>query len=222
MTARSLIMRPWQLHAIQAERLKRVLVPITLREFGPSDTPGYDWTLQDRRMRWHDVSTEVLLHEFCPYVPGSTLVVREGWAQLDWGPFTEHWWFHEGEPAEGRFTVYQADVLEERYMIGKKKWRGAGRMPLWAARYVITIGDVRPVRVREVGEDEAIATGVVPYVIGHGPVEHWEYWGEGGYRNGRGYRDGFEDQWTQDHGRKHPWDTAHAWSIEVTGVEVRV
>jgi hypothetical protein len=200
---KSWLARPWQIHAIQAERLKRVMVPIILREFGASNVLGvmlgHDWSFRDRYGGWHYVSTEQLVRDWCPYVPGSKLVVREGWAQADGNH--DEWSYHRGKPVQGWPVLYRAD--NPTHGADDEYWRSPATMPSKLARYTLTIGDVRPVRVCTVSESEWEACGV-----DRGTDVNTVLAGM--------------DQWATDHGRKHPWDTAHAWSIEVTGVEVRV
>jgi hypothetical protein len=230
---KSIILRPWQLQALQAGRLGRVMVPIALREFGPSDTPGYDWTFRGRRGQWNDVSTELLLAKFRPYVPGSKLAVREAWGLemghgLTGGQRQRMACLHF--PDRSRIPV-PADTVWDMGLIRPvhgpvgdvdSVWRSPATMPLWAARYHITIGDVRPVRVRELSEDEAVECGVRQLPLQDGERGCW--WtadvGAGQRMHSRRAAAAFAKTWQLDHGPKHPWDTAWAWSIEVAGLEV--
>ena len=50
--------------------IKQIVGIGDVTQFGPSDTPGYDWIMRDRRILWNDLTQSELLTR-CPYgVPG--------------------------------------------------------------------------------------------------------------------------------------------------------
>jgi len=114
---------------------------IALREFGPSDTPGYHWHFRDRRGLWNDISTERLL-ELCPHgAAGTRLWVRERWGKI------------HGTDAG---VIYRADGPHD----GIKEWKPSIFMPRWASRILLEITGVRVQRVQEISEEDARAEGV--------------------------------------------------------------
>ncbi len=50
---------------------------IKLRDFGISDTKGYDFHFRDKRMLWNDVSKDRLIEMKCPYQVGDIVGIRE-------------------------------------------------------------------------------------------------------------------------------------------------
>ncbi len=138
--------------------------------FGPSETPGYDWTFRRADMAWCDMSHERLL-QLLPYAEGDTLYVRESY--YHWG----HW-----EPVPGvktktgrmkwRFVgheVMRTFQEPESYRKGRHHkdpqtpaWhKRLGRfMPRAYARLQLTVTNVRIERLQDISDAEARAEGV--------------------------------------------------------------
>ena len=112
---------------------------------------------------------------------------------------------------------------DERVWIWKQTARStipSIHMPRWASRITLEITEVRVERLNDISEADAKSEGVQPYIFGHGPVSDSAYNAEGGYHNGRGYRDGFEILWDSINGKKHPWDSnPWVWVIAFKTVE---
>jgi len=120
-------------------------------EFGPSDTPGYDWHFRDKAMRWHDIGSERLMAS-CPYgVPSDRLWVREtfakiigqsaGWIETDY-----------------RATYTHGDRLGDSLGF-RKKWTPAIHMPRDASRIDLEVTGVRVERLQDISEADARAEG---------------------------------------------------------------
>ena len=122
---------------------------VALREFGPSDTLGYQWHFRDRRGLWNDISTERLL-ELCPYgVPGDRLWVRETWHHEDASCFDPKC----GQPTHIFYRVTEPYPESIR-------WRPSIFMPRWASRITLEITDIRVQRVQEISPDDIVAEGI--------------------------------------------------------------
>ena len=79
MKERGILFSAPMVRANRAGRKTQTRRLVSLREFGPSTTSGYDWTFRDKRALWNDISPARLM-EMCPYgVPGDRLWVRETW-----------------------------------------------------------------------------------------------------------------------------------------------
>jgi len=155
-----------------------------ITEFGPSDTPGYDWHFRDRAMRWHDISHARLL-ECCPYgQTGDRLWVREnGWerpylSQRDLREGADTWppYEYDAEPlmcwAEGELKGY-----------GWKR-RPSIHMPRWASRIDLEITGVRVERLQDISEADAIAEGIQrPEDMSRESIEAMDVWAEGAERS---------------------------------------
>lgn len=82
MDDRPISMREWEVQALldgrktQARRTLSIRGRKGITEFGPSDTPGYDWHFRDAHMRWHDLRHHELL-ERLPWIVVDRLWVQE-------------------------------------------------------------------------------------------------------------------------------------------------
>jgi hypothetical protein len=97
----------------------------------------------------------------CPYgVPGDRLWVREAWRAPG---------FLDDEPPRDiaeRYTrdvvFYEADGIAENARHGAGRYRHARFMPLAFSRITLDLTAVRVQRLRDIGEEDAIAEGVTP------------------------------------------------------------
>ena len=82
MTDRPIIFTAESVRAVLAGTKTQTRRLIEMREFGPSDTYGYDWTFRDRRSSWNDYSTKQLIEsKWCRFSVGTRLWVKEArWA----------------------------------------------------------------------------------------------------------------------------------------------
>jgi len=170
-------------------------------EFGPSDTPGYDWIMRDRRMLWNDLRAADLLAR-CPYgVPGARLWVRETWYSSPDGTellgFKADGDFPHGQPYRVRPSIF---------------------MPREASRLTLEVVSVRPERVQDISEEDAIAEGMEKYdgVCGTNP--------DGSYRTGYTTHgigsfptalEAYRVAWDIINGKRAPWEENQwVWRIE--------
>jgi hypothetical protein len=132
--------------------------PIT--EFKPSDTPGYDWTFRDKRMRWNDITEERLM-QCCPWQVGDHIVVRETWTpgyqDGCWGTIFR---------ADGAFVLGKRQHAKGPYFHAKElgphiSWRPSIHLPNWASRLVREIGHIGHEPVQEISGDDCVAEGIV-------------------------------------------------------------
>lgn len=121
-------------------------------EFGPSDTPGYDWHFRRADACWCDFQASDLP---LPYALGDRLYVREGWRtakvsdelaarQLVGGGYSRVW--------------YEADDRDNCDAHGRL--RPSIHMPRWASRLTLTVTDVRVQRLQDISDADALAEGV--------------------------------------------------------------
>ncbi len=124
-------------------------VPINLREFGPSDTKGYEWQFRDRRWRLNDVREDLLIEKFCRFGPiGSRLWVKERFGIPSGGNigpihYSERWNREKPDPA--------------------RTWFAAGRMPRKHSRILLDIQNIRVERIQETGFSDACAEWGIAY-----------------------------------------------------------
>ncbi len=95
------------------------------------------------------------------YLPGETVYIQETWAQFGL----------KNQSLRGKVNVieYAADMGIERFPIGGNytprkedfKWRSSRFMPEWASRSHALIISVRPERVQEITDDDALMEGFV-------------------------------------------------------------
>lgn len=165
---------------------RRVLTKLrrfgTVREFGPSDTVGYDWHFRDKDARWHDLRHPELLARL-PYAVGDRLWVREKWSADSryaglpvrdvGGPI---WYWADGEPP--------CDVTLPFPSIF---------MPRWASRLTLEVTDVLVQRLQEISEADARAEGAGDYLHPESP---------------HGWREAFAGLWDSlNADRGYGWDT---------------
>lgn len=120
-------------------------------EFGPSDTPGYDWHCRDKDKRWHDLRDPEMRARL-PYAVGDLLYVRECWRT-----FRELDGTKPRDMAAGTGVFYQADA---NGFYPPSRLRAAMHMPRWASRLTLKVTDVRVERVQQISATDALAEGV--------------------------------------------------------------
>jgi hypothetical protein len=132
-----------------------------MHEFGPSDTPGYDWHFRRADACWCDV-TDARLRELLPYAPGDRLYVREAHYLTDDG----HHEMVAYALDEGEKHIAAIKDMQRRYGLSEDwakprlRLRPSIHMPRWASRLTLLVTDVRVQRVAEISEADARAEGL--------------------------------------------------------------
>lgn len=206
---------------------------IKLREFGPSTTPGYDWTFRDHHALWNDISNARLM-ELCPYgKPGDLLFVKERWRPAiahgcientcDCGDVIVT---YRADGSERFFSDYD-DTIPPEWTWPKAADRGdvpSIHMPRWASRITLEVTEVRAQRVQEISEDDAVAEGAAHRIAPGGDLAGaFE-----GIDAPIGYRAHFRDLWDRINAdRGFPWES-NPWTwavsfrvVSVSGREVK-
>ncbi|MEM9524049.1 MAG: hypothetical protein AAF982_08660, partial [Pseudomonadota bacterium] len=145
-----------------------------------------------------------------PYAPGDRLWVREAWQAL--------YEFDHLKPSDisaGSDVLYNADRPDTPWDSRK---RPSIFMPRWASRLTLTVTNVRVQRVREIGEEDAMAEGMF-YERGGGQnriVEGW-YNGVKGRSFARSHpSQSFRDLWNSLNAKRgFGWD-ANPWVVAIT------
>lgn len=204
-------------------------------QFGPSDTPGYDWHFRDSEMRWHDLRHAELLPRL-RYAVGDRLYVREAAA------VRYQSWHHEdghrhlvsyranydgsrwipgggGEGIRRREapTVFPAQTFNRD---GSLRWSPSIHMPRWASRMTLLVTDVRVQRLQDISDEDAQAEGIFEFnSIGDGPCHaSWGY--HGCEWKSHDPRESFQDLWNTLYGSRpglswadNPWVCATTFQV---------
>lgn len=148
---RPIIFNAEMVRAIQDDRKTQTRRIIKPKEFGPSDTKGYDWNFRDKRMLWNDVSTKYILDR-CPYgIPGDRLWVRETWC-LDYQGDRYH---YKADGHDINLYTYEGVLVP-----GRSPWKPSIHMPRSLSRITLEITNVRVEMVQDISLDDCIAEGV--------------------------------------------------------------
>jgi len=141
-----------------------------ITEFGPSDTPGYEWHFRDSQKRWHDVTLPRLM-ELCRFgVPGDRLWVRETWRNSIAGGFV----VYRADPGRSESTK-ALDAIDRKFGSIGFRWRSPIHMPRWASRITLEIEQVRVQRVQDVSEADAAAEGCrATHSVRHAFATFWD------------------------------------------------
>lgn len=130
MKERSIILSGDEVRGVIVGRMTQIRRAVKLDEFGPSDTPGYDFTFRKHGLL-HDVRMADMLNPprrnypgACPYgTAGDRLWVRETHA------------FH---PQDQTTVFYRATVdTEPGIRVWDGPWISPARMPRWASRLTL-------------------------------------------------------------------------------------
>ena len=127
----------------QTRRLLAIRGHRSFREFGPSDTKGYDWHFRDAEARWHDLHHVELLKRL-RWQAGDRLWGREAFS-------------FDGPNGYTTEVFYRADGYEYGREGG---WKSPIHMPRHVSRLTLTVTEVRVQRLQEISEADAKAEGV--------------------------------------------------------------
>lgn len=226
------------LRALQEGRKTQTRRVVALRQFGPSDTPGYDWTFRGTRRGatrgsgsecWQDFRTADLL-SLCPYgVPGDRLWVRETHAfHEDYlrqvGYAADGAWGSCGGDGDGGWEFARhgwisgvAQGEERGKWVGRDyfgRWRSPRFMPRWASRILLEVTGVRVERVQAISEADVLAEGLVREEDLPGEAFPYRYGLPGALTNRTHYA-AFARLWDGiNAARGHSWESnPWAWAI---------
>lgn len=122
-------------------------------EFGPSDTPGYDWHFRDAGMRWHDLRHDELLVRL-PFAVGDLRWVREPWR-------TRRDFDHLAPRDIPVGSTIQYDATGPTFDEGLSGRSRPGMfLPRWASRLTIRVTGVKVERLQDISEEDAKAEGL--------------------------------------------------------------
>lgn len=179
----------WMAKKTQTRRVCKVAERYALSFVVDADEPGY----------FGDEEDEVIFS--CPYgKPVDRLWVRETWQHENypWGPY---------DPDNAVF--YRADYIDDELGIDleksrdgiRRKWNPSIHMPRSASRILLEVTNVRVERLRDISEEDAIAEGVIPSIVGS-DLDHLKY------------RAGYQTLWESINGHGswdlNPW----VWVVE--------
>lgn len=176
--------------------------------FGKSDTPGYDWNFRDVSGRWHDITHEQLM-AMAPYQKSDHLYVRENFSR------------------EASHIFYQADVPQNFDELIKDcgngrgiKWTPSIHMLKDDARIWLEVVDIRPERLQDISEADAIAEGVKLHERGVKWLNYQdEEWGNTQFiYNCRTATESFKTLWWVINGRDSWFENPWIWRIEIKRV----
>ncbi len=118
-----------------------------IRQFGESNTPGYDFHFRCRRGLWQDFRKQELIDR-CPYgKAGERLWVRET-------HYVERAGYQDGTD---RFILYKA--TDDHAPVSK--WTPSIHMPRFASRINLEIVRVGVERLQDISFNDAIAEGIL-------------------------------------------------------------
>lgn len=148
-------------------------------EFGPSDTPGYDWHFRRADKCWCDFRHADLP---LPYAAGDRLYVREAWSVR--GRYTDVVEVGYRASATRAHTEFVEQWPVAVAVPGKGKWPEWPKygpsihMPRWASRLWLAVSDVRVQRLQDISEADTIAEGISADYLEHihGPDGYRDLW----------------------------------------------
>jgi len=212
---------------------------VKLDEFGPSDTPGYDFTFRKDGLL-HDVRLADMLNpplmlpgeahqcpilgKILPPVPvifaGILLQPipqnprRNFPGTCPYGTIGDRLWVRETwapHPQDPSTIFYRATVESEPGIrVWDGPWRPSIHMPRWASRITLEITGIRVERVQDISEEDARAEGVGAH--GGWNADETEY--------GVNARGPFSHLWDSINAKRHPWaSNPWVWVIEFREAE---
>ncbi|NTX54830.1 hypothetical protein [Myxococcus sp. CA039A] len=139
--------------------------------------------------------------------PGDRLWVRETWRPIGDAPLSE---------CTSTKDIQYAATADEA-ALAVHRWRPSIHMPRWAARLALEVVSVRPERLHDITEDDALREGIQRY---QGPLRWVRFLdavtGEASHNTAR---DAFQALWTSINGAEswdaNPW----VWRVEFARAE---
>jgi len=205
-------------------------------QFGPSDTPGHDWTFRRADHVWEDYRHDDLLR-LLPIQVRDRLWVRE-----------QHYLTEDGE---SQCVVHTADNeaveqhhsdiarmlaqygLTDAWAKSHLRIRPSIHMPRWASRLTLTVTDVRVQRLQDISADDAQAEGLTS-ATKDGSLWKWgipDNDGQPGtddngwpWRNWRADpREAFANLWNTTNGldawEQNPWVAAYSFDVHRCNID---
>ena len=134
----------------QTRRLLKLRGHKRFSDFGPSDTPGYEWHFRRADGCWCDHRQSDLP---LPYAIGDRLWVKEEWQVSGLG-------YGVKLPIPGMGRLHYSATDDGAWKDYWGRWRSSLHMPRWASRLTLTVNDVRVQRLQDISEADAIAESV--------------------------------------------------------------
>lgn len=126
--------------------------------FSQSNEKGYDWQFRAEGL-WHDVTTDRLINDLCPYKIGNQYYLKESWVDVNYlgtsaimyedfsisclsdkkGLLNDDGDINESHPFVKK---YNWDIWFEDLYYSKKHWRRANHMPIEASRLKFEITNI--------------------------------------------------------------------------------
>gem|GEM_PF-5683663 len=165
---RSLILFDHEIRAALRGELGLVARPVEsvkrigrVTEFGPSDTPGYDFIMRDNQKRWNDLRHADLLTRCTLGVPGTRLVCKEMFVSLD-DDYKVVPRPHDIKGGPWKNIAYQADQIDPKGdgPANPVRWRSPATMPAWASRITLEVVSVGVGRLHEINAEDVTLCGV--------------------------------------------------------------
>lgn len=151
---------------------------VKLKEFQPCTFPeGSEWIFRDKRDCWNDVSTKLLIDNYCPYgKPGDKLWVRETWAHDDMDCKDAHC----GNSDHIWYRASEEPIVADSFA-GSAAWKPSIFMPRWASRITLEIVNIRVERLHQIDKAGATAEGITADFYNRTALSWWyeffsEYW----------------------------------------------
>lgn len=180
---------------------------VAIRDFGPSETQGYDWTFRGRYGLWNDVSHARLMEQ-CPYgAPGDQMWVRE-----TWGYFGGDEYLYQQDPGS---VLYRADEGRDA-----ARWRPSIHMPRWASRITLEVTEVRVQRLQDISEADARAEGVCPFFEVYENIGRDQCITSGERAEDAPFRASYACLWDEINGDRAPWaENPWVWAVSFRRVQ---
>lgn len=197
-----------------------------ITEFGPSNTPGYDWHFRDSGLRWHDLHHDELLPLLKAKV-GDRIWVKEAWRVHGWATDVATIMYRASENQSYTEMTKQFPVAGRKYIAPtpNQRWRSSLHMPRWISRLTLTVTDVAVERLQNISEADAIAEGIKRHKSGWTPYSTAFYDGDGvtpaNYHSDP--RESYRQLWNKINGfgawEANPWVVVYRYTVERRNID---